>query len=122
MDQEATRKDWNERGFSFGIFRDPPGQVWADFIHRTDELVVLAEGEIELEIEGQKGPGRNALRATVPFDLTGSPSLSVPFGWTDDGLPIGGQLVGRHYEEGTILRAGAALEELHRANFRRPPL
>ena len=53
MNQEATRKDWNERGFSFGIFRDPPGQVWADFVHRTDELVLLAEGEIEVEIEGK---------------------------------------------------------------------
>ena len=53
MDQEATRKDWNGRGFSFGIFRDPPGQVWADFVHRTDELLLLAEGEIELEIEGK---------------------------------------------------------------------
>ena len=53
MNQEEARKDWNERGFSFGIFRDPPGQVWADFVHRTDELVVLAEGEIEVEIEGK---------------------------------------------------------------------
>ena len=53
MNQEAARKVWNERGFSFGIFRDPPGQVWADFVHRIDELVMLAEGEIELEIEGK---------------------------------------------------------------------
>ena len=53
MNQEATRRDWNGRGFSFGIFRDPPGQVWADFVHRTDDLVMLAEGEIELEIEGK---------------------------------------------------------------------
>ena len=53
MNQETARKDWNERGFSFGIFRDPPGQVWADFVHRTNELVMLAEGEIELEIEGK---------------------------------------------------------------------
>ena len=34
-------------------FKDPPGQVWANFVHRTDELVVLAEGEIEIEIEGK---------------------------------------------------------------------
>ena len=53
MNQEAARKDWNERGFSFGIFRDPQGQVRADFVHRIDELVMLAEGEIELEIEGK---------------------------------------------------------------------
>ena len=27
--------------------------IWADFVHKTDELVVLAEGEIEVEIEGK---------------------------------------------------------------------
>ena len=48
-----TKQDWNSRGYSFGVFRDPPGQVWADFVHQTDELVVLAEGEIEVEIEGK---------------------------------------------------------------------
>ena len=53
MNQDATRKDWNERGVSFGSFRDPLGQVWADFVHRTDELLVLAQGEIELEIDGK---------------------------------------------------------------------
>ncbi len=53
MNQEATRKGWNEKGVSFEIFRDPPGQVWADFVHRTDELVLLAVGEIEVEIEGK---------------------------------------------------------------------
>ena len=53
MDQEQIRKDWDSRGYSFGVFKDPPGQVWADFVHRTDELVILAEGEIEIEIEGK---------------------------------------------------------------------
>ena len=47
------KQDWNSRGYSFGIFKDPPGQVWADFVHKTDELVLLAEGEIEIEIEGK---------------------------------------------------------------------
>ena len=40
------KQNWNSRGYTFGIFKDPPGQVWADFVHKTDELVVLAEGEI----------------------------------------------------------------------------
>ena len=53
MNQEQIRKNWESRGYSFGVFKDPPGQVWADFVHRTDELVVLAEGEIEIEIEGK---------------------------------------------------------------------
>ena len=53
MNQEQIRKDWDSRGYSFGVFKDPPGQVWVDFVHRTNELVVLAEGEIEIEIEGK---------------------------------------------------------------------
>ena len=50
---ELIKQNWNSRGYSFGVFRDPPGQVWADFVHKTDELVVLAEGEIEVLIEGK---------------------------------------------------------------------
>ena len=53
MNSEQIKKDWNSRGYSFGIFKDPPGQVWADFVHKTDELVVLVEGEIDIEIEGK---------------------------------------------------------------------
>ena len=53
MNQEQIKKDWESRGYSFGIFKDHSGQVWADFVHSTDELVVLAEGEIEIEIEGK---------------------------------------------------------------------
>ena len=53
MDQEKIKKDWDSRGYSFGIFKDPPGKIWADFVHKTDELVVLEDGEIEIEIEGK---------------------------------------------------------------------
>ena len=53
MNPEQIKKDWNSRGYSFGIFKDPPGQVWADFVHKSDELVVLAEGQIEIEIDGK---------------------------------------------------------------------
>ena len=77
---------------------------------------------IELEIGGQKVPGRNAIRATLPFNLTGSPAISVPFGWSTDELPIGVQLVARHFGEPTLLHAAASLEALHDADRRRPPL
>ena len=53
MNSDHIKRDWHSRGYSFGVFRDPPGQVWTNFVHRTDELVVLAEGEIEVEIEGK---------------------------------------------------------------------
>ena len=44
---QQLKQNWKSRGYTFGIFKDPPGQVWADFVHKTDELVVLVEGEIE---------------------------------------------------------------------------
>ena len=53
MHQDKIRENWESRGYIFGVFKDSPGQVWADFVHRTDELVVLAEGDIEIEIEGK---------------------------------------------------------------------
>ena len=74
------------------------------------------------EIGDQTAPARHALTCTVPFDLTGSPALSVPFGMGDGDLPIGVQIVGRHFEEATILRVGAALEDLHRPHRGRPVL
>ena len=46
------KQHWHSRGYSYSVFREPSSIVWADFVHRTDELVVLAEG-IEVEIEGK---------------------------------------------------------------------
>jgi Asp-tRNA(Asn)/Glu-tRNA(Gln) amidotransferase A subunit family amidase len=47
---------------------------------------------------------------THPFNLTGQPAASVPVGFTDDGLPIGLQIVGRRFAEKTVLRASACFE------------
>jgi amidase len=48
---------------------------------------------------------------TCPFDVTGHPALTVPCG-TSSGLPVGMMLVGRHWEDGTVLRAGHAFEQI----------
>ena len=63
-----------------------------------------------------------ALRAMMPFNLTGSPAMSIPFGWSEGGLPIGVQLVGRRYEEPILLRAASALEAVRGDSGRRPPV
>jgi amidase len=47
---------------------------------------------------------------TCPFDVTGHPALTVPCG-TSGGLPVGMMLIGRHWEDGTVLRAGHAFEQ-----------
>jgi aspartyl-tRNA(Asn)/glutamyl-tRNA(Gln) amidotransferase subunit A len=48
---------------------------------------------------------------TVPTSLAGLPGLSVPVALTDAGLPQGLQLIGRPFDEETVLRAGRALEK-----------
>lgn len=53
MDLSTVKKAWERRGFSCAIWTDPPGQVWADFVHDVDELVMLIEGEIELSFHGK---------------------------------------------------------------------
>ena len=48
VDKLKLKNDWKQRGYIFGVSRDSPVQVWEDFVHKTDDLVVLAEGEIEI--------------------------------------------------------------------------
>jgi len=47
---------------------------------------------------------------TAPFNLAGLPALSVPCGVTSAGLPVGLQMVGRQWDEATLLRVAAAYE------------
>ena len=47
------------------------------------------------------------------YNVTGQPSINVPMNWNADGLPIGVQLVGRMYEEETIISLAAQLEATH---------
>ena len=53
VDQEGVAQDWAARGFSCALWVDPPGQRWENFVHDTDELVVVVEGELELEVDGE---------------------------------------------------------------------
>jgi amidase len=67
----------------------------------------------------------NAGRFT-PFtqvaNITGLPAVSLPLFWSDDGLPIGVQLVGRPADEAALLRISAQLEEARPWRDRRPPV
>jgi len=59
---------------------------------------------------------------TTPASLAGLPALSLPCGFTASGLPMGLQLIGRRFEDGTVLRAGHAYERATAWHRRRPPL
>ncbi len=53
MDISKVRSDWRARGFSCDLWIDPPGQVWKDYTHATDELLMVVEGELAVEIGGK---------------------------------------------------------------------
>jgi aspartyl-tRNA(Asn)/glutamyl-tRNA(Gln) amidotransferase subunit A len=58
---------------------------------------------------------------TAPLNFAGVPALTVPCGFDAEGLPIGIQLVGRHWAEGTLLGVAHAYQQVTDWHRRRPP-
>ena len=61
-------------------------------------------------IDGREVPDTYWLSFTFPINMTGQPAATVPAGFTEGGLPVGMQIVGRHLDDTTVLRASAAFE------------
>ena len=77
--------------------------------------------ESHVQIAGQPEHVLHACwRYTYPWNLTGLPALSVPCGFAD-GLPVGSQLIGRPFDEASILRVGHAYQEATHWHEMRPP-
>ena len=57
---------------------------------------------------------------TYPFNLTGQPACSVPCGWTESHLPVGLQIIGRRFDDQTVLQTARALEQIQPWSDRRP--
>ncbi len=74
------------------------------------------------EIAGKAVPPYGWIPFTYPFNMTGQPAASVPCGFTRDGLPVGLQIVGRRFDDVTVLRASAAFERARPWAQHRPPL
>ncbi len=74
------------------------------------------------EIAGKAVPPYGWIPFTYPFNMTGQPAASVPCGFTRDGLPVGLQIVGRRFDDATVLRASAAFERARPWAQHRPPL
>lgn len=104
-------------------------KMWK-FMRRYDILLTptLAVPPFPIHMQGpDKIEGRWVdpvywLSFTFPLNMTGQPAASVPAGWTDDGLPIGLQIVGSHLDDPMVLRAAAAYEEAAPWADRWPPM
>jgi Asp-tRNA(Asn)/Glu-tRNA(Gln) amidotransferase A subunit family amidase len=64
------------------------------------------------EIDGAALPaGMGRSYGVNPFNMTGQPAITIPCGWTDSGLPVGVQIVGRRHQDIDVLRFAHALEQ-----------
>lgn len=64
---DAVKADFP--GFTFDTYRDPPGQVWADFVHAHDEFVVVAAGRVEIEVGGERALCRPGDLVRIPAGM-----------------------------------------------------
>jgi quercetin dioxygenase-like cupin family protein len=69
LDLSQIRDSWTSRGFSFDAWTDPPGQEWKDYVHATDELLIVLEGELELEMMGRVFRPRVGEEVFIPADM-----------------------------------------------------
>lgn len=93
-----------------------------DLLHDTDVLVMPTLTRTALGLEKDifdtieiNGQHYDNIRAhwypwTMPFNMTGHPAISIPCGWSTDGLPVGLQIVGQYQQDAKLLAVAAAIE------------
>lgn len=68
IDRDAVAREWKARGFSCGLFVDPPGREWKDFTHRTNEVVTVVEGRLRMTIAGESAEVEPGDEVYIPRD------------------------------------------------------
>jgi amidase len=120
VDGLTISKIWTERQRFSGAL--------ANMMRDIDLLLVPAMNRAALSWAAIEAAGREPaeiagrLRYTAPFDMSGSPTITLPGGFTAAGLPVGFQLVGRHFDEALVLRAGHAFQGATDWHTKRPPV
>jgi amidase len=97
--------------------RRPALRAAYDAVLESVDVLVLPTTPMKAESLGPPRDGLGLIAAssdiiinTAAFDVTGHPALSVPCG-TSGGLPVGMMLVGRPFEDATVLRIASAYEQ-----------
>ena len=109
-------RQWHELCRAFGDFDA--------LLYPTMALPAPPVGLDDSDFDGDDDEGRyQGLDMTCPFNnIAQCPALSVPSGFTTNGLPTGLQIVGHRFDDLTVLRIGAALEAESVWTDCRPPL
>jgi aspartyl-tRNA(Asn)/glutamyl-tRNA(Gln) amidotransferase subunit A len=80
-------------------------------------------GASEVELDDELVPYVPSVGTyTPPWNVTGMPAISIPCGFTANGLPLGLQLAGRPLEDGVVLRLAHAYQQATDWHLRRPPV
>jgi aspartyl-tRNA(Asn)/glutamyl-tRNA(Gln) amidotransferase subunit A len=92
---------------------------YAEYFQKYDVLLTpvlptpsFKHGQAELLINGQTVNVMGIMSATTPLSVTGLPGVSMRFGTSHDGMPIGVQIVGSWQAESTILHVASLLEQV----------
>ncbi|MEB8337510.1 amidase family protein [Streptomyces endophyticus] len=103
--------------------------AFAEYFQQYDVLLLPAlpipaheHGLSRFTINGRTVKAAHIQTATIPFNLTGLPALSMRFGTSSDGMPIGVQLAANWHSESTILHIASLLESLSPVRGRHPTI
>ncbi len=103
----ATLARWSQYDAIVMPTVNGPAPLVADIVDRDDPAQ---------DFENQK----RWAAFTAAFNMTGQPAVSIPLHWTPDGLPIGVMLVGRMFEEETLIGLAAQLEQAQPWHHHKP--
>lgn len=93
-----------------------------------DLLVIPAQALASPTLQTMAGFGEDQsllaglLRFTCPFDMSGSPTITLPCGFTEQGTPLAFQFVGPHFDEDLLFRGGYAYQQATDWHRRHPEL
>jgi aspartyl-tRNA(Asn)/glutamyl-tRNA(Gln) amidotransferase subunit A len=128
---EVLRADWTAEQLTSAVVRrkavtNASWRFFRDYDLLLTPTLAVPPFEHGLQgppvIEGREVDGFYWLSFTFPFNFTGQPAATVPAGFTEDGLPVGLQIVGRRLEDALVLRASAAFEQAAPWRDRWPPV
>jgi aspartyl-tRNA(Asn)/glutamyl-tRNA(Gln) amidotransferase subunit A len=127
---DLVTREWRAEDFTdaLTVRKAVVNAMWR-FMRRYDLLLTptLTTPPFPVHMQGPEKVGGRYVRDTAwlsftyPFNLTGQPAATVPAGLTADGLPVGLQIVGRHLDDGLVLRAASAFEAARPWARHRPP-